>query len=99
MLAQALHIKNHRELRTYVNETLCHCHHLETDAFPLTERPLLRRGRPCGILFCLHGPRQVTYTAIWESVTNSVLFYGASGQRLHKARLSERLAPRPVCRA
>jgi hypothetical protein len=80
------------ELREYVNEILCQYHQLERDAFPLTERILVRSDRPCGIYFCLHGPRQVKFSAIWETERNTVLFYGSTGERFHKIQLVQ--APR-----
>jgi hypothetical protein len=61
------------------------------DAFRMTEHPLLRGEKPCGILFCLHGPRAVKFTAVWETEHNTVLFYGATGERLHKIQLAEPL--------
>lgn len=80
-------IRNLDELREYVNETLCEYYDLQIDAFHLTERVLRRGGRPCGIYYCLHGPRAVRFTAIWESDRNQVLFYGAGGERVLKTQL------------
>ena len=80
------------ELREYVNNILCQHNQLEVGAFPLTERILIRADRPCGIYFCLHGPRAVKFSAIWETQRNTVLFYGSTGQRFHKIQLVE--APR-----
>jgi hypothetical protein len=85
-------IESLHELREYVNEVLCQHHQLERDAFPLTERILVRSDRPCGIYFCLHGPRQVKFSAIWETEHNTVLFYGSTGERFHKTQLVQ--APR-----
>lgn len=80
------------ELRDYVNTILCEHNQLEVGAFPLTERILIRADRPCGIYFCLHGPRAVQFSAIWETERNTVLFYGSTGERFHKIQLVE--APR-----
>ena len=80
------------ELRNYVNTILCQHNQLEIGAFPLTERILIRADRPCGIYFCLHGPRAVKFSAIWETQHNTVLFYGSTGERFHKIQLVE--APR-----
>jgi hypothetical protein len=80
------------ELRNYVNTTLCQHNQLEVGVFPMTERILVRADRPCGIYFCLHGPRAVTFSAIWETERNTVLFYGSTGQRFGKIQLVE--APR-----
>jgi len=75
------------QLREYVTQTLCIHDELEIDAFPVTERILLRGGEPCGMYFCLHGPRSVRYTAIWETDGNSILFYGSTGERFQKTTL------------
>ncbi len=80
------------DLRDYVNKTLCQHNQLEIGAFPLTERILIRSDRPCGIYFCLHGPRAVKFSAIWETQHNTILFYGSTGERFHKLQLVE--APR-----
>jgi hypothetical protein len=57
----------------------------------MTERLLLRGDKPCGMLFCLHGPRAVKFTAVWETERNTVLFYGSTGERLNKIQLVEPL--------
>jgi len=77
------------DLRTYVNQTLCQHDQLELNAFTLTERPLTRSGKPCGVLFCLHGPRAVKFSAIWETERNTILFYNSSGQRFQKTHLTQ----------
>jgi hypothetical protein len=80
-------MQNLNDLREYVNEILCEHNELEIDAFPLTQRILVRAGKPCGIYFCLHGPRAVRFSAIWETHRNTVLFYGSTGERFHKIQL------------
>ncbi len=92
MLARFQQINNLDELREYVNETLCNYYELQMDAFQLTEHVLRRGGKPCGIYFCLHGPRAVKFTAIWEIERNQVLFYGSSGERFLKTQLTGPLA-------
>jgi hypothetical protein len=91
MSGDTLAIQSLAHLRRYVHETLCHQNELELNYFRITERVLYRSGKPCGLFFCLHGPRSTKFTAIWENEGNTVLFYGSSGQRLHKAHL-----PSPV---
>ena len=80
-------LKNLNDLRQYVLNVLCDHNQLEPGAFPLTERILVRGNRPCGIYFCLHGPRAVKFSAIWETERNTVLFYGATGERVCKTQL------------
>jgi hypothetical protein len=84
MVTSSRQFQTLEDLRDYVNEILCQCDQLETDAFPLTQRLLRRGGEPCGIHFCLHGPRQVQFSAIWDATRNSLLFYGPSGERFRK---------------
>lgn len=81
-------IKNLNDLRELVNTTLCDRNELERDAFPLTERLLVRAGKPCGVFFCLHGPRAVKFTAIWETDRNTILFYDSTGERFHRIQLT-----------
>lgn len=87
MSAYPLQIDNLNDLRTYVHQTLCDQNELQRGAFQVTERILVRGKRPCGIFFCLHGPRSVKVTAIWETDRNTILFYSSSGERTHKAKL------------
>ena len=79
-------IDNLNELREYVNATLCEIFQLQSGAFPMTEKVLNRAGKPCGIYFCMYGPRAVRFTAIWETECNQVLFYGPSGERILKSQ-------------
>jgi hypothetical protein len=90
-------IDNVYELREYVNATLCEIFQLQLGAFPISEKTLHRAGKPCGIYFCLHGPRAVQFTAIWESERNQVLFYGPNGERIRKSQLIE--GPQMECAA
>ena len=87
MLTCSHQIQNLDDLCDYVNETLCYHNHLEHGAFQMTQRILLRSGTPCGIFFCLHGPRAVRFTAIWETDRNSILFYDCAGERFQKTTL------------
>lgn len=74
------------EIRRYVTQTLCEKDHLEADSFPVSEQVLIREGAPCGVYFCLHGPRSLRLTAIWELDSNSIWFYGSRGERFHKTQ-------------
>ena len=88
MVSETPIITDITQLRQYVYENLCHQNDFEPGAFQITERVLLRSGAPCGILFCLHGPRNVKLNAIWEAEQNHVFFYGSTGRRTHQTRLS-----------
>lgn len=86
-LNSSLQIQDLNDLRTFVHHTLCEQNELEPSAFDVTERILVRGKRPCGIFFCIHGPRSVKLTAIWETDRNTILFYSSSGQRTLKTQL------------
>jgi hypothetical protein len=81
-------IESLSDLKYFVYQTLCEDHDLLTDVFPTSET-ILKRGklRPCGIMFCLHGPRAVKFTAIWEKDSNRILFYGPTGKRYQQIEL------------
>jgi hypothetical protein len=89
MLTALRPLQSLEDLREYVSEILCEHNGLEVGAFPISERILVRRGKPCGIYFCLHGPRAVKFSAIWETQQNSVLFYGSGGERIGRTQLVE----------
>jgi hypothetical protein len=88
MLDDTVRIENLTDLRTFVHQTICDNNELEFNAFSMSERILVRGGRPCGIFFCLYGPRAVKLTAIWETDRNSVLFYSATGERMLRSQLT-----------
>ena len=75
------------DLRKFVERTICEVEQLEPGAFPCSERLLLRRGKPCGIYFCVHGPRAVKFSAIWEAERHRILFYDAVGERYRDTQL------------
>ena len=75
-------------VREYVTKTLCSRDNLEIGCFALSETPLKRGANVCGIYFCLHGPRLLRLTAIWEIETNTILFYGSQGERFLKTQLT-----------
>jgi hypothetical protein len=87
MSASPLQLDNLNELRTYVYNVICEQNELQIGAFQVTERILVRGRTPCGIFFCLHGPRSVKLTAIWETDRNTILFYSSAGERVGKTQL------------
>ena len=78
------------ELAGYVAETLANLEMLKADQFQLTQQVLYRGGQPCGVHFCLQGPRALSLSAVWEMEGNTVLFYSSCGQRVRRTRLRAR---------
>ncbi len=97
MVTRIQQIDSLHDLREYVYETLCDHNQLQLGAFQMTERTLVRGGKPCGVYFCLHGPRMLRFSAIWETDRNQILFYGGGGERFQKTQLVE--APQLECAA
>ena len=65
----------------------------------MTELRLTHGRGPCGIQFCLHGPRNVRLAAIWVADRNVVYLYDAQGRAYAKLRLTNRLALQEEARA
>ncbi len=86
-MRQDIQVRNLIELRNFVSQKLCQINDFEDGVFQVTERILIRCGKACGILFCLHGPRSVKSTAVWETVTNTIIFYGSTGEKVHRTQL------------
>ena len=69
------------QLRQIVSKVLCKQNDFEEGIFQISERMLKRGQDLCGIFFCLHGPRSVKLTAVWECEKNSIRFYGSNGEK------------------
>lgn len=87
MHATTEHHNDLDSVRNYVGRVLCSRDNLEFGCFAISESPLRRGGRVCGVYFCLHGPRLLRLTAIWETESNTILFYGSQGERFLKTQL------------
>ena len=91
---QSIELDNLSQLRKFVSQTLCQRNDFEEGVFQVTERILTKCGKLCGVFFCLHGPRSVKLTAVWETENNSISFYGSTGEKFQKTLLTD--APRLV---
>ena len=89
MVEHKKRLQNLQEIRQYISNTLSQIDLLQPDSYHLSEHKLMRNGRPCGLYFCLHGPRSVRLTAIWETDSNTILFYGSCGRRIQKTELKD----------
>jgi hypothetical protein len=75
-------------LRQFVQAKLCDQNELEPGAFKFSDRLLVRCNRPCGMVFCLYGPRQVKLIAIWDMERQNVIFYGSDGNRTESVAIA-----------
>jgi hypothetical protein len=82
------------ELRRHVLTTLCAHDQLDPEQTPLHQALITRRGRPCGLLFQVQGPRLLKTYAVWAGEEDRILFYDSGGVRFAESRLSE--APDPL---
>ena len=88
MQQNRVEINNLAQVRQFVSRTLCQKNDFEEGVFQVTEKILTKCGKLCGLFFCLHGPRSVKLTAVWDTETNSILFYGSTGERFKKIVIS-----------
>lgn len=91
MVTTTIHsVRSLSDLKYFVYQTLCRDHELLMNAFPTSET-VLKRGKErfCGMMFCLHGPRAVKFSAIWEKANNRILFYGPDGKRYMQVELKD----------
>ena len=88
MQQDCIEINDLKQLRNFVSNTLCQRNDFEEGVFQVTEKLLTKCGKMCGMFFCLHGPRSVKLTAVWETEKNAVFFYGSTGERFQKTTLT-----------
>jgi hypothetical protein len=74
-------------LGRHVHQTLCQHENLDPAQTPLHQSMMTRRGRPCGLLFRINGPRHVQIHAVWASDEHRILFYDSAGVRFAETRL------------
>jgi hypothetical protein len=77
------------ELAAFVHRTLCERDALDPGQTPLFRTPLKKRGRPCGVIFHVEGPRLLRTSAVWSADDDRVIFYDSTGVRFREVRLSE----------
>ncbi|WP_171186285.1 hypothetical protein [Alienimonas chondri] len=83
--------KTLEQLHAYVHETLCARENLLTAQFRTVAAPLSRAGKPCGCQYTLLGPRSVRLTAVWDAVRNCLFLFDATGARIEKRMLPQRI--------
>ena len=82
------------QLAAYVHQVLCDRDALELKQTPLFCTPLRKRGRECGLVFHVEGPRLLRTSAVWSADADRIIFYDSTGQRFGEVHLSE--APDPL---
>ena len=87
MLGFSSEVIDFEKLCQNIERRLCEIGHLEPNQFPMTQREVIRGGRPVGIYFCVHGPRSVKLTAICDFLKNTIIYYGSDGIRKDRERV------------
>ncbi len=87
MTTLAVPFQTLEELRDFIYRWLCRREQLVEGVYQMTQRILWRRNRPCGVYFCLHGPRAVKFAVVWDLQRQVLLFYDPTGQRYQTTRL------------
>jgi hypothetical protein len=76
-------------LRCFVQEVICERGELLPGAFSFDEQVLRKHGQPCGLHFTLDGPRSVRFSAVWDAIRHTILFYDCTGERFRRADLTK----------
>ncbi len=76
-------------IREFVMNQLSDENGLLPNAFPITERVLHRHDAVCGMFFCLHGPRSIRLTAVFDTETERILLYDSCGRRTGSYELKD----------
>lgn len=76
-------------LNEFVRLKLCELDRLDPGQTPFYAMPIERRGRPCGGIFHIEGPRLLRTSAVWAGDEHRILFYDSVGNRVAEVRLSE----------
>jgi hypothetical protein len=77
------------DLAEFIHEVLCDKDALDPAQAPLFRTPLRRKGRACGVVFHVEGPRLLRTSAVWSSDDARIIFYDSSGLRFREVELSE----------
>lgn len=88
-MRDVLHLPTLEAIRHHVHLALCRHDHLDPEQTPLQQAVILRRGRPCGLFFQVHGPRLLRNYAVWSADESRILFYNSTGERVGETRVSE----------
>ncbi len=77
------------ELAAYIHSVLCDKDSLDPKQTPLFRTPLKKRGRDCGLVFHVEGPRLLRTSAVWSADADRIIFYDSTGTRFHVAEIAE----------
>ena len=80
-------------LTRFVRDMLCSHDRLDPVQTPMYQAPLKRRGKACGIVYHVEGPRLLKTSAVWAGDEHKILFYDSTGVKFSEVRLSEGPAP------
>jgi hypothetical protein len=89
MTVKAVPLPTLEALRQFVREGLCEHDRLDPATTPFFAAELRRKGRLCGYLFHIEGPRQLKNSAVWSDEELRILFYDSIGTRYREVRLSD----------
>ena len=86
---QVVSLPTAEALAAFVHSELCKLDHLDPAQTPLRKTPLLRRGKPCGLVFHVEGPRLLRTSAVWSADEGRVIVYDSTGRRVREVRVSD----------
>lgn len=76
-------------LNRFVRDMLCSHDHLDPAQTPLYRAEVKRRGKLCGLIFHVEGPRLLKTSAIWSADEHRIIFYDSAGAQFTEVKLSD----------
>lgn len=76
-------------LGRFVRDMLCSHDHLDPSQTPFYRAEVRRRGKSCGYIYHVEGPRLLKTSAVWAEEEHRILFYDSAGEKFCEVKLSE----------
>ena len=86
---QVVSLPTAEALAAFVHSELCKLDHLDPAQTPLRKTQLVRKGKPCGLVFHVEGPRVLRTSAVWTADEGRVIVYDSTGKRVREVRVSD----------
>jgi hypothetical protein len=86
-------------IRDHVRQVLCDRDRLDATQVELRQAKLTRRGKACGLMFQVNGPRLLKTYAVWAGDEDRILFYESTGSRFAETKVIDGPEPAALERA
>lgn len=78
-----------KELKAFIHRELCGLDALDPSQAPLRATPMKRRGKVCGAVYHVEGPRLLRTSAVWAADESRILIYDSTGHRTRDVTVAD----------